>query len=65
MLGAAYLLGASSKQLELVYKNESQKLVPWEASPNKIDEGNWRDHFNDKRSIHTVFACDDREADQL
>lgn len=49
LLGSAYLLGASTEQLQKIYDEESKELEDWEESPAEITDTDWRDFLGDKR----------------
>ncbi|TDZ32604.1 Questin oxidase [Colletotrichum spinosum] len=49
ILGSAYLLGATDKQLHEIYEAEAKELEPWSASPAEVTEDDWRDFLGDKR----------------
>ncbi|KAF6836807.1 hypothetical protein CPLU01_03388 [Colletotrichum plurivorum] len=49
ILGSAYLLGATDRQLHAIYEAEAKELEPWEESPAEVTEDDWRDFLGDKR----------------
>ncbi|RDW71440.1 hypothetical protein BP6252_08003 [Coleophoma cylindrospora] len=49
LLGSAYLLGASTEQLQKIYDEESKELEEWKESPAEVTDADWRDFLGDKR----------------
>jgi hypothetical protein len=49
LLGSAYLMGASTDQLQHIFEVEAKELEKWEDSPTEISEEDWRDNLGDKR----------------
>ena len=49
LLGSAYLLGASTLQMQKIYDEESMELEEWQDSPAEITDQDWRDFLGDKR----------------
>ncbi|EFW99439.1 hypothetical protein CMQ_7807 [Grosmannia clavigera kw1407] len=47
-LCSAYLLGASSEQLNAIYDVLSRQLEPWTESPAEISDLDWRDFLGDR-----------------
>jgi len=55
VLGSAFLLGATSEQLNTIYDAESKTLEPWHDSPGEISKEDWRD-FLGKRAYQRAFV---------
>ena len=54
LLGSAYALGASSKQLQDAYDHETAELLAIDDTflrGDKISRDNWRDFRNQKQSV--------------
>ncbi|TAQ91127.1 hypothetical protein B7494_g573 [Chlorociboria aeruginascens] len=49
LLGSAYLLGASTQQLQNIYDVEAKELEAWKDSPGEISDVDWRDYLGDGR----------------
>lgn len=48
ILGSAYLLGATDKQLQELYEIETKELEPWTESPAEVTEDDWRDFLGNR-----------------
>ena len=49
MLCSAYLLGAQTPQLNILYELESEELEQWKDSPGEVTGGDWQSYVGDKR----------------
>lgn len=48
ILSSAYLLGATSEQLNAIYEKDIAPLEPWTPSPAEVTQDDWRDFLGDK-----------------
>ena len=54
---ALWALGANEEILNAAYRYASSYLLPAFDSPSSIDEGNWKTHLGDEKSVcQTVFV---------
>ncbi|MBE3044456.1 questin oxidase family protein [Candidatus Bathyarchaeota archaeon] len=47
ILCSAYLLGASTDQLQAIYDKEIESLEPWTESPCEVTEDDWTEYLGD------------------
>ncbi|KAL1643315.1 hypothetical protein SLS58_004986 [Diplodia intermedia] len=55
ILGAAYVLGATTDHLNEIYDREAEQLEPWQDAPCEIAKHDWRD-FLGKREYQRAFV---------
>lgn len=55
ILGSAYILGATSEQLNIIYDSEAKQLEPWHDAPGEISEEDWHEYLG-KREYQRAFV---------